>query len=168
LSIKVIRDRQRSVDVDEFLSRPLFAHLATMSEHGPRESPVWFSWEQEVVWIIAARTTDTFPARIEREPRCAIGIVDFDPASGLVQHVGLRGRASVEPFDRDRAHRLLARYLGADQAVWDPRFRATLSSPGTEQAVLVRFIPENVVARDVSYVLTANQGAPRRAIADSR
>jgi hypothetical protein len=29
----------------EFLSRPLFAHLAHLSESGPRESPVWFLWD---------------------------------------------------------------------------------------------------------------------------
>ena len=28
-------------DLDEFLSRPLFAHLAHNTEQGPRESPVW-------------------------------------------------------------------------------------------------------------------------------
>jgi hypothetical protein len=93
----------------------------------------------------------------EHEPRCAIGIVDFDRATGLVQHVGMRGRASVETFDVGRALRLLARYLGADQAQWDPRFRATLSSPGAEQAVLVRFCPEPVVARDVSFASAGTQ-----------
>jgi hypothetical protein len=40
--MKVIRDRARSVDLHEFLSRPLFAHLASADEQGPRESPVWF------------------------------------------------------------------------------------------------------------------------------
>jgi hypothetical protein len=28
--------------LDDILSRPLFAHLATHSEHGPRDSPVCF------------------------------------------------------------------------------------------------------------------------------
>jgi pyridoxamine 5'-phosphate oxidase-like protein len=153
--VKVIRDRHRSLDVDELLSRPLFAHLATASDEGPRNSPVWFSWENGAVWIIASRTSDTFPARLEREPRCAIGVVAFDCRSGLVQHVGMRGRATVERFDTDRAHRLLERYLGSDDEVWDPRFRATLVSPVAEQAVLVRFVPETVVARDLSFVRDA-------------
>ena len=156
--MKVIRDRPRGVDLDEFLSRPLLAHLATTCEQGPRDSPVWFSWEQEAVWIIASRATDTFPTRIEREPRCAIGIVDFDPRIGLVQHVGMRGRATVEPFDADRARRLLARYLGADQTRWDRRFRATVRSPAAEQTILVRFVPETVVARDVSFIAAGDQG----------
>jgi pyridoxamine 5'-phosphate oxidase-like protein len=156
--MKVIRDREQSVDLDEFLSRPLFAHVATASEQGPRHSPVWFSWEQQAVWIIASRRTETLPARIEREPRCAIGMVDFDCQSGLVQHVGMRGRATVEPFDPEVARRLFARYLGCDEQGWDPRFRATLTSPAAEQAVLVRFVPETVVARDQSFVRARDPG----------
>lgn len=146
--MRVIRDRPRSVDVDEFLARPLFAHLATESEEGPRESPVWFLWEDRAFWIIGSRATDTFPHRIEREPRCAIGVVDFDRSIGLVQHVGLRGRATVEPFDAERARRLLSRYLGDDENAWDARFRGTLGDPDN---VLIRFVPLTVVARDQSY-----------------
>lgn len=146
--MKVIRDRPRTVDIEEFLSRPLFAHLATASDEGPRESPVWFLWEEGAVWIIGSPVTDTFPGRVERDARCAIGVVDFDRSSGLVQHVGLRGRATVEPFDAGRARRLLARYLGDDEGAWDERFSDTLMGEGD---VLIRFVPETVVARDVSY-----------------
>ncbi len=149
--MEVIHDRERSVDLEEFLARPLFAHLATASEHGPRESPVWFLWEDKAVWIIGSRASDTFPARVDADARCAIGIVDFDGAAGLVQHVGMRGRATVEPFDSNRARRLLTRYLGPDERTWDRRFSRTLTNAGSEQAVLLRFVPETVIARDVSY-----------------
>jgi hypothetical protein len=98
-AMKLIHDWSRPVDLEEFLSRLLFAHLASASEEGPRESPVWFLWEDGAVWIIGSLRDDSFPRRIEREPRCAIGIVDFDLERGLVHHVGMRGRASVEPFD---------------------------------------------------------------------
>jgi hypothetical protein len=110
---------------------------------------VWFLWEGQVLWIIASRPTDTFPTRIERDARCALGIVDFNRTQGLVQHVGLRGKATVEPFDGARARRLLRRYLGDDERSWDERFARTLR--GQNQEVLVRFVPETVVARDVSY-----------------
>jgi hypothetical protein len=146
--VKVIRDRPKSVELDEFLARPLFAHLATASDEGPRDSPVWFLWEDEAIWIIASRRSDTFPARLEREPRCAIGIVDFDGEEGLVQHVGMRGRATLEPFDPNRARRLLARYLGDKSESWDRRFRETLVDPDN---LFVRVVPETVVARDISY-----------------
>jgi hypothetical protein len=146
----LIHDRSRTVDLEEFLSRVLFAHLASASEEGPRESPVWFLWEDGAVWIIGSLGDDSFPRRIEREPRCAIGIVDFDRERGLVHHVGMRGRASIEPFDRDRATRLLRRYLGERIEAWDRRFRDTPEDPDN---VLIRFDPDTIVARDQSYVV---------------
>jgi hypothetical protein len=156
--MRLIRDRPGTVDPDEFLSRPLFAHLATESDEGPRESPVWFLWEDGAIWIIGSRRGDSFPARIERDPRCALGVVDFKRKDGLVHHVGMRGRASVEKFDPERARRLLQRYLDGPEDSWDSRFRATLEHPQRESAVLVRFRPDTVVARDVSYD-TANTDA---------
>jgi hypothetical protein len=154
--VKIIRDRLRTVDVEDFLARPLFAHLSTASGGGPRDSPVWFMWEEGALWIIGSRSTDSFPMRLELEPRCAIGIVDFDRTTGLVQHIGLRGRATVEPFDVARARRLLSRYLGSDEAAWDERFLRTLRNEDGE--IFVRFDPETVVARDVSYSTGAASG----------
>ena len=96
--MKVIRDTGSHFDIgeqaaarllNEILARPLFAHLATASEHGPRESPVWFLWEEGALWIIGNYKTDSFPKRIEQEPRCAIGVVDFDVATGLRPARGL-------------------------------------------------------------------------------
>src|SRR5262249_57004585 len=81
-------------DPDEFLSRPLYAHLAHNSEHGPRESPVWFHWDGRAFWIIGGTS---FPTNLKRDPRCALGIVDWEPATGRSQHVGVRGRAEVLP-----------------------------------------------------------------------
>jgi hypothetical protein len=60
----------------------------------------------------------------------------------------MRGRASLEPFDPERAARLLARYLGDRSELWDHRFRATLADPDN---LFVRFVPDSVVARDQSY-----------------
>ena len=133
--------------MNEVLSRPLFAHLATSSESGARESPVWFLWEQNALWIIGNYQTDSFPRRIERDRRCAIGIVDFDKATGLVQHIGLRGSAYLEPHDAERMKRLLSRYMG-DVESWDSRFVEILDD---ENYIFLRFEPETVVVRDQSY-----------------
>jgi hypothetical protein len=147
--MKVIRDRPKSVDLEEFLSRPLFGFFATASESGPRVSPVWFLWEDEAIWIIGNKRTDTFPSRVDSEPRCAIAFVDFDAASGLVHHVGMRGRATVETWNRGRASRILRRYLGSNETHWDrERFLEPLDDA---ENVLVRFTPETAVARDQSY-----------------
>src|SRR5262245_55998201 len=83
-------------DLEEFLARPLYAPLAHASPDGPRESPVWFQWDGRAFWIIGG---SSFPANLRREPRCALGIVDWDLATGRSQHVGIRGRAAVVPFD---------------------------------------------------------------------
>ncbi|WP_435195924.1 pyridoxamine 5'-phosphate oxidase family protein [Natronomonas sp. EA1] len=140
-------------DIDIFLSRPLFAHLATTCDAGPRESPVWYLWEDGVMWINGDRETDSFPGRVEQDPRCAVGVVDSDSTRGLIQHVGMRGAASVVPFERERGKRLLSRYLGPDPDAWDPRFRSFITNPA-ESSVFVKFVPETVVARDQSYAPT--------------
>ncbi|MFQ3319158.1 MAG: hypothetical protein ACI8UR_000550 [Natronomonas sp.] len=143
-------DNTLGIDIGAFLSRPLFGHLATHDPAGPRDSPVWYLWEDDIAWILGDSATDTFPARIDREPACSLGVVDFDAQRGLVQHVGIRGAGTVEPFDRDIAERLLARYLGPDVGDWDDRFSGYVSNP-TETALLVRLEPDTVVARDQSY-----------------
>ena len=140
----------------EILSRPLFAHLATASEFGVRESPVWFLWEDEALWIIGNYKTDTFPSRVERESRCAIGIVDFDLSTGLVQHVGFRGYATIQSHDESKAKRLLTRYLGEQQEKWDARFIDVL---GDTDFVFVRFEPETAVVRDQSYTVNGKTRA---------
>jgi len=146
--MRIIRDRPGSFELEEVLRRPLFAHLATLSDDGPRDSPVWFLWEDEAIWIIGDDAADSFPARLRGHPSCALGIVQFERGIGLVRHVGIRGTASMEPFDRALAIRLLSRYLGGDRSKWDPRFLRSLE---TSTNVLVRVTPKTVVARDVSY-----------------
>ena len=133
-------------DLDEFLSRPLYAHLAHSSEQGPRESPVWFHWDGRAVWIIGGTT---FPANLKRDPRCALGIVDWDPATGRSQHVGLRGTAEVLPLDAAMARTIFRRYFGPDEADWDRRFDDVFT--GALGLEVVRITPETVVMRDQSY-----------------
>ncbi len=145
----------RDFDIDTFLRKPLFAHLATASPDGPRESPVWFLWEGGELWLIG-NTSDSFPKRLRDEPRCAVGIVDFDLPNGTLRHVGIRGVASIEALDEDRLHRLLKRYLGADKEAWNAEFRSVVID-GLD--LMVRIRPLSMVARDQSYFSNAS---PRR------
>lgn len=138
---------QRDFDVDEFLRKPLFAHLATSSDDGARESPVWFLWEGGAVWLIG-NSRDSFPKRIRLDARCALGIVEFDLAAGLLRHVGIRGTGTIEPLDQARLHRLLARYLGNDEARWNQRFAESVIR---RLDLMVRIEPTSIVARDQSY-----------------
>ncbi len=158
--MELVRDTGSHFDLDEesardlmndVLNRPLFAHLATASAHGPRESPVWFVWEDGAIWIIGNNKTDSFPGRIAAEPLCALGIVDFDVSTGRVQHLGFRGRARLEPHDSDRMMRVFRRYMGEPER-WDPRFVKILNDT---DYIFVRLEPETVVVRDQSYALKA-------------
>ena len=135
-------------DLETFLARPLFAHLSTVDGTDPRESPVWFLWEEDALWVVGDSEADSFPVRVEADPRCAVGIVDYDRGTGRVEHVGFRGRATVEPFDPERVTRLLRRYLGPNEARWDARFSGALER---STSVLLRFVPETAVLRDQSY-----------------
>lgn len=156
--MKILPDASARFALDEFLARPLFAHLATSSSHGPRDSPCWFLWEGGALWIIGEPRVNSYLTRIREDPRVAVGIVDFRVATGSVQHVGIRGTASVQPWDIARARRLLSRYLGDDPAAWDPlRFLPNLEM-GRDR-VFVKVVPETVVLRDQSY--NVGKGPPR-------
>jgi Pyridoxamine 5'-phosphate oxidase len=133
-------------DLEEFLSRPLYAHLAHNSDDGPRESPVWFHWDGTAIWIIGGTS---FPANLKRDPRCALGIVDWDPATGRSHHVGVRGTAEVLPFDGSMARMIFRRYFGVDEGDWDRRFDDVFT--GEHGLEMVRITPETVVMRDQSY-----------------
>jgi hypothetical protein len=87
-------------------------------------------------------------------PESALAVVDFDPATGRVEHVGMRGEATLEPYDRSRADRLFEKYLGDDREAWPEMFRGLEA----DEYRLVRFDPETVVARDQSYPAPADDG----------
>lgn len=62
------------------------------------------------VWIIASSKSG-FVKRLVRDERASLGIVDFDLKRGFLQHVGMRGVATVLPMEADRRTRLVTRYL---------------------------------------------------------
>src|SRR5262249_16789223 len=84
-----------------------------------------------------------------REPRCALGIVDWNPATGRSHHVGVRGRAEVLPFDTAMAKTIFRRYFGPDERDWDRRFDDVFTRELNLE--MVRITPETVVVRDQSY-----------------
>jgi hypothetical protein len=76
-----------------------------------------------------------------------LGIVDFDVSKGMVQHVGFRGRATLEPHDPDRMEKVFTRYMG-ERERWDSRFVKILDDP---DYIFIRLEPDTVVVRDQSY-----------------
>lgn len=136
-----------SVELDEFLDRPLFCFLGQTSAVGPRISPLWFLWEDRTVWNIARLEGRSYPDRVREYPQTTVAIVDFDPQTGRVEHVGMRGRATLEPWDLARAERLLEKYLGPRKDEWPEMFLGL----DPEEYRLIEFEPETIVARDQSY-----------------
>jgi len=147
---KVSKGSHDIFDLNEFLSRPLFAHLAHDAKDGSRESPVWFYWDGDSLWIIGGTS---FPTNLKREPTCAIGIVDWNVATGRLHHVGMRGHAEVVPFDVEIAKTIFRKYFGPAEEEWDERFADVLT--GDKGLELVRFFPATVIMRDQSYVPTS-------------
>lgn len=144
------REVMMDFDPGEVLVKPLMAYLATGGPEGPRSSPVWFHWELSAIWLIG-NDADSFPKRLRVGPRCAVSIVEFDVARGVLRHVGIRGDAEILALDHDRLQRLLARYLGADSADWNPWFRANVITPLN---LVIKIAPASVVARSMSYFKT--------------
>lgn len=150
-------EARRDFDIREVLEKPLMANLASLASEGPRASPLWFLWEEEMLWLIGRRT-DSFVRRLAADERCALAIVDFDAAAGILRHVGIRGTARLVPLDRGRLDRLLARYLGPDPDLWNRWFIANIADP---LDVMIAVAPESITAKDVSYFRTGPDLARR-------
>ena len=142
------------VTLDDFLARRLFCFLGQRSSEGPRLSPLWFLWEEGAVWNVARLDGRSYPGRVREYPETAVAVVDFEPATGRVEHVGMRGEATLELYDRLRADRLFEKYLGDDREAWPETFRGL----DAESYRLTRVNPETVVARDQSYPAPADDG----------
>jgi len=135
-------------DVDAFLARPLVARVAAA---GPSVRPVWFLWEDGAFWWITGAWA-RLPEILARDPRVALVVDSCNLDTGEVRQVTARGEAAVAPFDSDRAHRKLARYLGPEEARWDERFSGRyLSDPDAQNTRFVRLAPDRLTVRDLSF-----------------
>ena len=141
-------------DAEEVLRLPLVAMLASTEADGaPRNAPVWFQWEDGALSMLSDETASSI-RRIRQDPRVAVEVVHYDNAPGILRHVGLRGRATVEPMDQALFHRLLARYLGPDPTAWNPWFVETVARVADPSGRLIRLVPDTVFTNDVSFFRT--------------
>lgn len=141
---------QKDFDIDLMLKKPLMAHLSTVANGEPRDSPVWFVWEESCLWIFGT-TKDSFIKRLKQEPRCAAGIVDFSLEQGVLKHVGIRGISQIEAIDQNRLNRFVSKYLGENSNEWNGWFVKNVVDP---LDAMVRITPTSIVAKDVSFFKT--------------
>ena len=149
--MEVLRNPEAKFDLGEFLERPLVAHVASLSEDGARNSLFWYLWEDDALWIILEEGFNTVQERIRADPRVAVGFADFDPTKGFLQHVSLRGTASLEPWDDARAGRLLHRYYCQLQDYREAAPHLGEKVGGRLPMIFLRIHPESVFLREHSY-----------------
>jgi hypothetical protein len=140
----------RPFDPDLVLAMPLMANLATVSDDGPRNAPVWYLWEDGSLWMLG-NASGSSVQRLLRDPRCAVEIVHYDNAGGVLAHLGLRGRATVEAMSPLRFRRLLAKYLGPEEADWNAWFVRTIARIDDPEGRFIRLAPESVFTNNVSH-----------------
>ena len=140
-------------DPHALLNAPLMANLATTCADGPRNAPMWFLWEDGAIWL-PSDTSASSVRRIADDPRVAVDVARFDPDTGVLLHLGLRGRAQVVAMDGDRFRRLLARYLGPDAAAWNPWFIANIARIGAPDGRFIRLQPDSTFTNNVSFFRT--------------
>lgn len=143
----------QSFDPNDVLLRPLMANLSTVSEDGaPRNAPVWFLWEEGVMWLLGDEGASTV-VRLSADPRCAVEVVDFDCRRGVLLHCGLRGSASIEPNDPVLFRRLLRKYLGPEEG-WNGWFIDNIAKIESPTGRMIRLVPESIFTNNVSYFRT--------------
>lgn len=141
---------QKDFDIEDVLCKPLMAHLSTVEKGVPRDSPVWFLWEESCLWIFGT-SDDSFVKRLLVEPQCASGIVEYDLEKGILKHVGIRGTAVLASYDKERLIRFVSKYLGNDKENWNPWFIANIVDP---LDIMIKIIPQSIVAKNVSFFKT--------------
>ena len=89
--------------------------------------------------------------RLQAEPKCAAGIVEYDLEKGILKHVGIRGTAFIASCDKGRLTRFVAKYLGENEQNYNPWFIENVVDP---LDAMIRLDPESVVAKNVSFFKT--------------
>jgi len=138
---------------ETILAMPLMANLATLDADGPRNAPVWFLWEDGALWMLGHKGASTVK-RLGADPRCAVEIVHYSNAEGILLHLGFRGIATVEAMRPEPFRRLLAKYLGPDEATWNPWFIVNVATIDDPDGRLIRLEPQSTFTNNVSYFRT--------------
>ncbi len=134
--------------IDEILSRPTLARLATASPRTlqPHVVPVWFCWDGECLWISGFRSTRKFK-ELRLNPRCAVVVdgggpppPDQPPAWGVLLEGAAELVASPLEFVVQQSVRIYTRYLG-EQGVLAAEPQSWIHDA---ENTLIRLAPESI------------------------
>jgi len=131
-------------ELDVFLGQERACRVATTSPHGPHNTPLWFVWDGQAIWLTSLvksqRWTD-----LQRDPRVAV-LVDAGDSYGELRGVELQGKVEVvgevprtgEPYaELAVPESLMARkYHGVDTVPYDGRH------------AWLRLVPEKITSWD--------------------
>ena len=106
-----------SHQVEDFLTHQLLGRLATSTPDGqPHVVPVWFLWEEGVIWISSYRSTRKV-IDISNNNKCALVVDIENPGDGLTAVV-IEGMAELvsTPIDwvKQRIKLIYIKYLGLE------------------------------------------------------
>lgn len=137
-------------DPEVILARPLMVMIATRCDAGPRIAPMWFLWEGDALWMPSDLGASSV-ARLAQDGAVAAEIVEFDHVSGRLLHLGMRGVAQLQPMEAARFRRLLAKYLGPDEASWNPWFIDQVARIDDPSGRFIRLEPDSIFTNNASF-----------------
>lgn len=136
----------RAVDLQEFLTRPLVAHLAVVRANGtPQVVPMWFLYKDGVFYM----STRTYAAKlkhIQHNPRVAV-VIDVMEAPLKNKSVTVDGTVEVQRTGvKDMTTAIYRKYVG----------EAGLASAAAQRnindaRVILKIVPKKVVSIDTTH-----------------
>lgn len=138
---------QEDFEINKVLNKPLMAYLSSSIENNPCSSPLWFLYDEDKIWLFGT-DKDSFIKRLHANSNCAVSIVDFNLELGILQHVGVRGKASITKVDKKKLDKFLCKYLGNNKSNWSEWFIKKIVVPLNR---MVTITPTSIVAKDASF-----------------
>jgi hypothetical protein len=142
-------------ELDAFLTEQRTCRVASVNQHGPHLTPLWYVWDGTALWltsiVASQRWTD-----LQRDPRVAV-LVDAGEEYAELRGAELRGPVEIVgevprtglPEPRlEQPERLIARkYFGQD------------SRPPDGRHAWLRLVPEKVTSWDFRKLSPASKAA---------
>jgi PPOX class probable F420-dependent enzyme len=122
----------------DLLQRPIVCTLVTlMPDHQPQATPVWFSWQDDLIWVNTAKGRQKDKNMRDRRQ---VTVLVIDPENPY-RYIELRGHVIeiTEDGALDHIHQLARRYFGRDD------FYETMPDlRGKETRVIFKIKPTHV------------------------